>query len=105
MPTELSDVSLKRKVELCEELLEISNLFDSGWSIFRGNLLIALEEATVTQAMRLDEASECEAKLKKAAEILEEITNIMKHEPEMQQLLTERKQILDAALERFSNNA
>ncbi|TDG42032.1 hypothetical protein AWZ03_011540 [Drosophila navojoa] len=102
---ELSDASLKRKVELCEELLEISNLFDSGWSIFRGNLLIALEEATVAQAMRLDEASECEAKLKKAAEILEEITNIMKHEPEMQQLLTERKQILDAALERFTNNA
>ncbi|KAH8405988.1 hypothetical protein KR215_001817, partial [Drosophila sulfurigaster] len=99
---ELSEKSLQRKIDLCEELLQLSNLIDSGWSIFRGNLLIDLEEAIVTKALRLDDATECEAKLKQAVELLQEIANIMKHEPEMQQLLAERKVILDAALERFT---
>ncbi|KAH8419595.1 hypothetical protein KR222_008130, partial [Zaprionus bogoriensis] len=103
--TELSEQSLQRKVELCEQLLQLSELFDSGWSIFRGNLLIDLEEAVVTQALRSDEPKECEEKLKKAAQLLEEITNIMKHEPEMQQLLVERQEILSAALARFSNDS
>jgi len=65
-------------------------------------LLIDLEDAIVTQALRLEDATECEAKLKKAAELLKEIANIMKDEPEMQQLLTERQLILDSALTRFS---
>ncbi|EDV97595.1 GH16955 [Drosophila grimshawi] len=100
---ELSEESLKRKVDLCEELLQISNLFDGGWSIFRGNLLIDLEEALVAQALRLQLASECESKLKRAEELLEEIKNIMKHEPEeMQQMLAERQQILNAAMAPFS---
>ncbi|KAH8370423.1 hypothetical protein KR093_003406, partial [Drosophila rubida] len=99
---ELTEKSLLRKIELCEELLQLADLIDSGWSIFRGNLLIDLEEATVTQALRLEDAAECEAKLKRAAELLQEIANIMKHEPEMQQLLAERQVILDAALARFA---
>lgn len=69
-------------------------------------MLIDLEEAVVAQALRLDDPQECEAKLKQAAELLQEIANIMKHETEMQALLAERQQILDEALARFSlNNA
>lgn len=104
-PLELSEKSLKRKVELCEELLEISNLFDGGWSIFRGNLLIELQETVLAQALSLENASECKAKLKQAAELLQEISNIMNNEPEMQQLLEERRQMLDAALARFAVGA
>ncbi|XP_034481961.1 SET domain-containing protein SmydA-8 [Drosophila innubila] len=99
---ELSEKSLQRKMDLCEELLQLSNLIDGGWSIFRGNLLIDLEDAIVTQALHLEDATECQAKLKKAAELLKEIANIMKDEPEMQQLLTERQLILNSALSRFS---
>ncbi|EDW69913.1 SET domain-containing protein SmydA-8 [Drosophila virilis] len=102
---ELSEKSLKRKVELCEELLEISNLFDGGWSIFRGNLLIELQETVLAQALSLENASECEAKLKQAAELLQEISNIMNNEPEMQQLLAERRQMLDAAMARYAVGA
>jgi len=45
-------------MDLCEELLQLSNLIDGGWSIFRGNLLIDLEDAIVTQALRLEEAND-----------------------------------------------
>lgn len=100
--TELSKESLQRKVKFCKELLQLSELFDGGWSIFRGNLLIDLEEAIVAQSLRLEDPKECEAKLKDAAELLQEIANIMKHETEMQQLLADRQQILDAALARLS---
>lgn len=89
-------------MELCKELLQLSELFDGGWSIFRGNLLIDLEEAVVAQALRAEDPTDCEAKLKEAADLLQEIGNIMKHEAEMEQLLAERQQILDAALTRFS---
>lgn len=89
-------------MQLCKELLQLSELFDGGWSIFRGNLLIELEEAIVAQALHLEDPKECEAKLKNAAELLQEIANIMKHEMEMQQLLVERQQICDAALARLS---
>jgi len=82
--------------------LELSNLIDGGWSIFRGNLLIDLEDSVVTQAMRLENPSECEEKLRKAADLLQEIKSIMKHEPEMQHLLAESQLILDSALARFS---
>ncbi|XP_001352921.3 SET domain-containing protein SmydA-8 [Drosophila pseudoobscura] len=99
---ELSEESLSRKVDLCEELLKLANIFDGGWSIFRGNLLIDLEEALVAQALRVEEDPvECAEKLKQASELLVEIGNIMKHEPEMQQLLAERQEILNRALERF----
>ncbi|KAH8244081.1 hypothetical protein KR038_000446 [Drosophila bunnanda] len=98
---DLSEESLTRKVELCEELLKLADIFDGGWSIFRGNLLIDMEEALVAQALRSEEPLECERKLREAAELLREIRNIMKHEPEMQQLLVERQVILNSALERF----
>lgn len=65
-------------------------------------MLIDLEEAVVAQALRLEDSKECEAKLKHAAELLQEIANIMKHEAEMKQLLAERQQLLDEALARFA---
>ncbi|XP_068150110.1 SET domain-containing protein SmydA-8 [Drosophila tropicalis] len=100
---ELTEDNLKRKVQLCEDLLKLADIFDGGWSIFRGNLLIDLEEALVAQAMRVpeNEATECEAKLRQAADLLTEIGNIMKYETEMEELLQERQRILGQALERF----
>lgn len=56
----------------------------------------------VAQALRLENPQECESKLKQAAELLQEIANIMKHETEMQALLAERQQLLDEALARLS---
>lgn len=60
-----------------------------------------MEDAIATQALRTEDPSECQGKLQQAADLLKEIQNIMSHEPEMQQLLSERKEILDLALKRF----
>lgn len=49
---EMNDAAIKRKIELCQELLEVADVLDGGCSIFRGNLLLDLQEAMVVQAKR-----------------------------------------------------
>lgn len=46
----MNDAAIKRKIELCLELLEVAEIIDAGWSIFRGNILMDLQEASVMQA-------------------------------------------------------
>lgn len=48
----MNDAALKRKIELCQELLEVADVLDGGWSIFRGNLLLDLQEAMFVQTKR-----------------------------------------------------
>lgn len=48
----MNDAALERKIELCQELLEISDILDGGWSLFRGNLILDLQESMVIQAKR-----------------------------------------------------
>lgn len=52
MILELTDAGVQRKIDLCNELLEIAELFEPGWSHFRGNLLLDLQEAMVIQIKR-----------------------------------------------------
>lgn len=49
---EMSDKCLQRKIDLCNELLEIAALLEPGHSRFRGNLLYDLQAAMVVQAKR-----------------------------------------------------
>ncbi|XP_036326131.1 SET domain-containing protein SmydA-8-like [Rhagoletis pomonella] len=96
---EMTDGAVKRKVELCQELLEVADILDGGWSIFRGNLLLDLQEALVVQAKRefksgLLTKANVQEKLAEAMELLKEAVEIMKLEPDMQEVLKERTQQL-----------
>lgn len=50
--TELSDYLLKRKIDLCHELLEVADNVDPGWSRFRGTILLELQAAMMMQTKR-----------------------------------------------------
>lgn len=100
----MNDAAVKRKVELCQELLEVADILDGGWSIFRGNLLLDLQEALVVQAKREFEKglltkANVQEKLSESMELLKEAVEIMKLEPDMQEVLKERTQQLAAELE------
>lgn len=45
----MNAAAINRKVELCRELLTVADLIDGGWSIFRGQLLLDLQEALSIQ--------------------------------------------------------
>ncbi|XP_050334966.1 SET domain-containing protein SmydA-8 [Bactrocera neohumeralis] len=101
---EMNDAAVKRKVELCQELLEVAEILDGGWSIFRGNLLLDLQEALVVQAKREFERglltkANVQEKLTEAMELLKEAVEIMRLEPDMQEALKERTQQLAKELE------
>ncbi|XP_005177231.2 SET domain-containing protein SmydA-8 [Musca domestica] len=101
---ELNDAALKRKIELCQELLETADIFDGGWSIFRGNLLLDLQEAMVIQAKReflcgLLTRDATQEKLLESMNLLKEAIDIMKLEPDMKQVLNDRTQQLAKELE------
>lgn len=42
---EIGDTDLNRKIDLCNELLGIAEILEPGQSIFRGKLLIDLQES------------------------------------------------------------
>lgn len=46
----MNAAAINRKVELCRELLTVADIIDGGWSIFRGQLLLDLQEALAIQA-------------------------------------------------------
>lgn len=51
--TEICDTDLSRKISLSEELLEVAKILEPGQSIFRGKLLVDLQEALFVQTERL----------------------------------------------------
>lgn len=53
---ELPDHLLKRKIDLCHELLEIADKIEPGWSRFRGTLLLDLQSAMTVHTKREFEA-------------------------------------------------
>lgn len=50
--TEIGDTDLNRKISLCLELLEVAGILEPGKSIFRGKLLVDLQEAYSAQIDR-----------------------------------------------------
>ncbi|KAH0820855.1 hypothetical protein GEV33_001936 [Tenebrio molitor] len=74
IPKDLSDELLERKIQLCQELLEVADILEPGHSRFRGSLLYDLHEAMMVQVRRgggegvEDKAKSC---LKEAAVILD----------------------------------
>lgn len=49
---EIGDTDLSRKISLCYELLDVAEILEPGSSIFRGKLLIDLQEALHVQTKR-----------------------------------------------------
>lgn len=43
---------MKRKIDLCHELLEVADVLDPGWTRFRGTLLLELQAAMAVQIKR-----------------------------------------------------
>jgi hypothetical protein len=50
--SDLSDELLERKIQLCQELLEVGDILEPGHSKFRGSLLYDLHEAMMVQVRR-----------------------------------------------------
>lgn len=100
MPLEL----LERKIYLCNELLEIADKIDPGYSRFRGILLQELQTSMVLQAKKeycgdLITKTEAEDKLRKSLDILQESCKILMVEPEFKGTLQEKLQTLNTLLE------
>lgn len=55
---EISDDLLERKIELCQELLQVADILEPGFSKFRGLLLHDMQAAIVVQAKRRYENGE-----------------------------------------------
>ncbi|CAK1555582.1 unnamed protein product [Leptosia nina] len=92
---ELSDELLKRKVDICHELLEVADKLEPGWSKFRGTILLELQAAMVLQTKRdfdCDKITKAGAQdqLMESMILLQEATNILKVEPHMKETLEQK---------------
>ncbi|KAG7175063.1 SET domain-containing protein SmydA-8-like 4 [Homarus americanus] len=92
---------LEKKVEYCRELLELAGTIDPGLSLFRGTLLFELQAALVALARMLlsnDVITKegTQDYMTEAVKHLQEASEILKHEPEME------KGGLDAKLKTLS---
>lgn len=58
MCSEISEENLNRKIELCQELLDVADILEPGFSKFRGLLLYDLQAAVVVQAKRRYDSGE-----------------------------------------------
>lgn len=48
----MTDAAIQRKIDLCEELLKMAELFEPGAGRFRGLLLLDLQECMTVQTKR-----------------------------------------------------
>ncbi|XP_075980489.1 SET and MYND domain containing, arthropod-specific, member 2 [Anticarsia gemmatalis] len=102
--SELSDPLLKRKMDLCHELLEIADKLEPGWSRFRGGLLLDLQAAMTVQTKREFEAGKltkagAQDELMESMVLLQEATNILRVEPHMKGALEAKIQELTSLLD------
>ncbi|XP_004931692.3 SET domain-containing protein SmydA-8 [Bombyx mori] len=102
--SELSDNLLKRKIDICYELLEIADQLEPGWSKFRGTLLLDLQAAMTMQTKRNYESGKLtkegtQDQLMQSMGLLQEATNILKVEPNMKETLEMKIQELNGLLD------
>lgn len=51
-PPEIGDTDLSRKISLCNELIHVAETIEPGSGLFRGKLLVDLQEALTVQTER-----------------------------------------------------
>ncbi|XP_030026011.1 SET domain-containing protein SmydA-8 [Manduca sexta] len=106
--SEISDSLLKRKIDLCHELLEIADKLEPGWSKFRGTLLLDLQAAMAVETKREFEAGKltkagAQDQLMESMVLLQEATNILRVEPHMKEVLEQKILELTSQLDPVEN--
>ncbi|XP_022822822.1 protein msta [Spodoptera litura] len=102
--TELPNALLRRKVDLCHELLEIADKLEPGWTKFRGTLLLELQSAMTMKTKREFETGKltkaaAQDELMESLVLLQEATNILKVEPHMKTTLESKISELTSLLD------
>lgn len=52
LKSEMTDAALQRKIDLCNELLAVADILEPGASLFRGKILLDLQQALAVQTKR-----------------------------------------------------
>ncbi|KAJ6634117.1 SET domain-containing protein SmydA-8, isoform A [Pseudolycoriella hygida] len=104
MLSEMTDAAIQRKINLCEELLKVAEIFEPGASRFRGLLLLDLQECLTVQTKRefnndLLTKENAQAQLVESMNLLQEAVSILKIESAMQSILEDRVKNLAFELE------
>ncbi|XP_041982341.1 SET domain-containing protein SmydA-8 [Aricia agestis] len=106
---EMSDLLIKRKIDLCHELLEVADKIEPGWSRFRGTILLELQSALVVQTKREYEAgiltkAGAQDQLMQSMDLLQEAVNILRQEPHMKDTLQIKVKELTTLLDSTSES-
>lgn len=101
---DLTDAQLGKKIAYCQELLELAEQLEPGWSRFRGVLLLDLQAAMTLQTKRDYESdkitkSSAQESLVESMQLLQEATEILKVEPDMRSTLEQRLRDLACLLD------
>ncbi|XP_034834632.1 SET domain-containing protein SmydA-8 [Maniola hyperantus] len=101
---ELPDYLLKRKVDICHELLDVADKLEPGWSRFRGTILLELQAAMTMQTKREFEVEKitkaaAQDQLMESMVLLQEATHILRIEPYMKEVLENKLQELSSLLD------
>ncbi|XP_050347775.1 SET domain-containing protein SmydA-8 [Nymphalis io] len=102
--TELPEYLLKRKIDLCHDLLEVADKLEPGWTRFRGTILLELQSAMAMQTKREFEDDKltkagAQDQLMESMVLLQEATNILRIEPQMKEILETKVQDLSNLLD------
>ncbi|XP_045451337.1 SET domain-containing protein SmydA-8 [Melitaea cinxia] len=101
---DLPDHLIKRKIDLCHDLLDVADKLEPGWSRFRGTILLELQSAMTMQTKREFEddiitKSAAQDQLMESMVLLQEAANILRIEPHMKTVLETKVQELSNLLD------
>ncbi|XP_077295843.1 SET domain-containing protein SmydA-8-like [Arctopsyche grandis] len=101
--SELNIAALDRKISLCEEILDVLNILQPGHTRGRGEILLELQSAMLVKTKRdlaTDKITKDAAQglMGECMAILQEASDILKSEPDMQDILRQRLQALSFEL-------
>ncbi|CAK1587155.1 unnamed protein product [Parnassius mnemosyne] len=102
--TELPDNLLKRKIDLCDELLELAEKLEPGWTRFRATILLELQAALSMQTKREYEDQKltkegAQDQLMRSMALLQEAVNILSIEPHMTEILEAKVKELSSQMD------
>ncbi|CAH2044084.1 unnamed protein product, partial [Iphiclides podalirius] len=105
---ELPDNLLKRKTDLCHELLELADKLEPGWTRFRATILLELQAAMSMQTKREFESQRltkvgAQDQLMQSMALLQEAANILRIEPHMIETLETKVNELTCQLDAANN--
>lgn len=106
MLTELSEACLKRKLELCQELLYVADRLEGPSSKFRAIIVYDLQASLIQLAVRNKKLKKDDAITKAFEDIvtkLKEAHDILITEPELTDVITKNTEQLLSSLSQIGN--